>query len=36
MLGNRRVNLSKLPAVWEKVAGFEPIPIENIGPRPDR
>jgi len=27
-----RLNRSKLPAVWEKVAGFEPIPIEKIGP----
>ena len=27
-----RLNLSKLPAVWQKVAGFEPIPIEKIGP----
>jgi parallel beta-helix repeat protein len=31
-----RLNLSKLPAVWRKVAGFEPIPIEKIGPGPDR
>lgn len=31
-----RLNLSKLPAVWQKVAGFEPIPIERIGPRPNR
>lgn len=26
--------LSKLPAVWKNVAGFEPIPIDRIGPRP--
>ncbi len=31
-----RLNLSKLPAVWQKVAGFEPIPIEKIGPGPDQ
>lgn len=31
-----RLNLAKLPAVWAKVPGFEPIPIEKIGPRPDR
>ena len=31
-----RLNLSKLPAVWQKVAGFEPIPIKKIGPGPDR
>ena len=31
-----RLNLSKLPPVWQKVAGFEPIPIEKIGPSPDR
>lgn len=28
-----KLNLSKLPAVWRKVASFEPIPIEKIGPR---
>ena len=26
--------LSKLPDVWKKVPGFEPIPIDKIGPRP--
>jgi len=26
--------LSKLPAIWQKVPGFEPIPIEKIGPGP--
>ncbi|NLY01719.1 MAG: right-handed parallel beta-helix repeat-containing protein [Rhodopirellula sp.] len=26
-----RLNLSKLPAIGKKVAGFEPIPIERIG-----
>jgi len=31
-----RLDLSKLPAVWQKLAGFEPIPLEEIGPRPDR
>jgi len=31
-----RLNLAKLPAVWQRVDGFEPIPIEKIGPRPDR
>jgi len=30
-----RLDLSKLPAICGKVAGFEPIPIEKIGPRPD-
>ncbi len=25
------LNLSKLPAIWQKVEGFEPIPIEKIG-----
>lgn len=29
-----RLNLAKLPAVWQKVTGFEPIPIDRIGPRP--
>jgi hypothetical protein len=24
-------DLSKLPAIWQKVTGFEPIPIEIIG-----
>jgi parallel beta-helix repeat protein len=28
-----RLNLARLPAVWQKVAGFEPIPVERIGPR---
>jgi hypothetical protein len=31
-----RLDLSKLPAVWAKVPGFEPIPIDKIGPRPAR
>ena len=31
-----RLNLAKLPAVWQKLAGFKPIPVERIGPRPDR
>lgn len=31
-----RLNLARLPAVWEKVPGFEPIPIDRIGPRPQR
>lgn len=31
-----RLILAKLPAVWEKVAGFEPIPIDRIGPGPNR
>ncbi|MBN2295278.1 MAG: right-handed parallel beta-helix repeat-containing protein [Pirellulales bacterium] len=26
-----KLNLSKLPAVWKKVSGFEAIPIEKIG-----
>jgi len=29
-----KLDLSKLPAVWQKVANFEPIPIEKIGPGP--
>lgn len=31
-----RLILAKLPAVWEKVAGFEPIPIDRIGPGDSR
>ena len=31
-----RLNLARLPAVWQKVTGFEPIPIDQIGPGPDR
>lgn len=31
-----RLILAKLPAVWGKVAGFEPIPIEKIGPAAGR
>jgi len=31
-----RLKLSKLPAVWQTVPGFEPIPFEKVGPRPDR
>jgi hypothetical protein len=31
-----RLDLSKLPAVWQKATGFEPIPIDQIGPGPDR
>lgn len=27
-----RLNLSKLAAVWEKLPGFEPIPLDRIGP----
>ena len=30
-----RLHLTKLPAVWQKVAGFEPIPVEKIGLRTD-
>lgn len=30
-----RLDLAKLPAVWAKVPGFEPIPIDRIGPRLD-
>ena len=28
----KKLDLSKLPSLWQKVAGFEPIPIEKIGP----
>ena len=31
-----RLKLSELPVVWRKVAGFEPIPIDQIGPRCNR
>ncbi len=30
-----RLDLSRLPDVWRKVANFAPIPIEKIGPRPE-
>lgn len=26
-----KLDLTKLPAIWQKVAGFEPIPIDKIG-----
>lgn len=29
-----RLNLAKLPAIWQKVPGFEPIPFEKIGVSP--
>ena len=29
------LQLAKLPAVWQKVPGFEPIPFEQIGPSGD-
>ena len=29
----KKLDLSKLPAIWQKVPGFEPIPIEKIGPK---
>jgi hypothetical protein len=31
-----KLKLAKLPAVWQKVTGFEPIPIHEIGPRHGR
>jgi hypothetical protein len=31
-----KLNLAKLPAVWQRVTDFEPIPIHEIGPRPAR
>jgi parallel beta-helix repeat protein len=27
-----RLNLAKLPEIWQKVPGFQPIPIDKIGP----
>jgi hypothetical protein len=27
-----RLNLARLPALWQKVPGFEPIPFDRIGP----
>jgi parallel beta-helix repeat protein len=29
---DEKLDLSKLPAIWQKVDGFQPIPIDKIGP----
>jgi len=31
---DEKLDLAKLPAIWEKVPGFEPIPVEKIGLSP--
>lgn len=31
-----RLNLSRLAAIWQRVSGFEPIPIDKIGPGSDQ
>jgi hypothetical protein len=30
--GASRLDLARLPEIWRKVPGFEPIPFEKIGP----
>jgi len=29
---DEKLDLAKLPVIWEKVPGFPPIPVEKIGP----